>query len=159
MNKALNNKGEAYPFICALIVAIMMIFSVILTYASIITKVNVMKSNTEIVFDSFVANNSIRIYANIKQGNNAMNGIDADGFNSAIKDFCTFAESGNKYYHYDAEGKEQFSITKPVITYIEDKTLELKVSYTMYVPLYFAGTKVTTAHIPVVISSALNDKK
>lgn len=158
MKKILNSKGEAYPLVCAMIVVILMIFSVILTYASVITKVNVMKSNTEIVFDSFIANNSIKIYANIKQGNNAMNGIDAEGFNELLKNFCTFDENENLYYNSDAEGKKQFSITKPVITYIEDEKLELKVSYTMYVPLTFSGKTITTAQIPITITSALNAK-
>lgn len=158
LKKYLNSKGESYPLICTFILVIMMIFSVIFTYSAVITKVNVMKSNTEIVFDSFVANNSIRIFANIKQGNNAMEGIDDTEFQKSIKKFCMLELSGGMLYSNNAEGEEQYHITVPVIEYTEDGKLELKVSYTMYIPVHFAGAKIATARIPVKITSALQNK-
>ena len=45
-----NTKGEIYVFICVFVLVIMTVFSVIFTYASIITDVKVQKTNTEIVF-------------------------------------------------------------------------------------------------------------
>ena len=57
-----NKKGEIYVFICVFILCVMTVFSVIFTYASIITTARLQKTNTQVVFDSFVANNSILIF-------------------------------------------------------------------------------------------------
>lgn len=108
---------------------IMTVFSVIFTYASIITDVKVQKTNTEIVFDSFVSNNSIIIYNNIKQGKNATDGVDTSKFRTSLKEFCTFVEKDGKYYSIDADGSEKFNMTVPEMGFIEDEKLELYVTF------------------------------
>lgn len=158
MKRILNTKGEIYVMICVYVLIIATVFSVIFTYASAVTLVKVQKSNTEIVFDSFITNNSIIIFNNIKQGRNATDGVDTSQFYTAIKSFCTLDERSGKYYSIDANGTEKFSMTIPQIEYIEDEKLELYVSFTMYVPIRFAGQTVSTANVPVKIKSALTSK-
>ena len=150
-----NTKGEIYVFICVFVLVIMTVFSVIFTYASIITDVKVQKTNTEIVFDSFVSNNSIIIYNNIKQGKNATDGVDTSKFHTSLKEFCTFVEKDGKYYSIDADGSEKFNMTVPEMGFIEDEKLELYVTFTMNIPIRFAGKTVQTAHIPVKVTSEL----
>lgn len=150
-----NTKGEIYVFICVFVLVIMIVFSVIFTYASIITDVKVQKTNTEIVFDSFVSNNSIIIYNNIKQGKNATDGVDTSKFRTSLKEFCTFVEKDGKYYSIDADGSEKFNMTVPEMGFIEDEKLELYVTFTMNIPIRFAGKTVQTAHIPVKVTSEL----
>lgn len=150
-----NTKGEIYVFICVFVLVIMTVFSVIITYASIITDVKVQKTNTEIVFDSFVSNNSIIIYNNIKQGKNATDGVDTSKFRTSLKEFCTFVEKDGKYYSIDADGSEKFNMTVPEMGFIEDEKLELYVTFTMNIPIRFAGKTVQTAHIPVKVTSEL----
>ena len=150
-----NTKGEIYVFICVFVLVIMTVFSVIFTYASIITDVKVQKTNTEIVFDSFVSNNSIIIYNNIKQGKNATDGVDKSKFRTSLKEFCTFVEKDGKYYSIDADGSEKFNMTVPEMGFIEDEKLELYVTFTMNIPIRFAGKTVQTAHIPVKVTSEL----
>lgn len=137
---------------------VLITFSVILVYSSSITVVRLQKANTETVFDSFVAKNSILIYSNIKQGKNATDNLNTGPFYTMLTDFCTLDESGGMYYAYDAEGAEKFRMTKPQMGFIEEDTLELYVTYTMYVPIRFAGQTVTTAEVPVKVTSALNSK-
>ena len=153
-----NRKGEIYVTVCIFVLVIVTVFSVILSYASVITNVNVQKTNTEIVFDSFVANNSIIIYNNIKQGKNATDGVRADSFHSSLKQFCTLDARDGKWYSLDADGTEKYSMTVPQIGYTKVETLELYASFTMYVPIRFAGRTVTTAVIPVTVTSALTSK-
>lgn len=150
-----NTKGEIYVLICVFVLVIMIVFSVIFTYASIITDVKVQKTNTEIVFDSFVSNNSIIIYNNIKQGKNATDGVDTSKFRTSLKEFCTFVEKDGKYYSIDADGSEKFNMTVPEMGFIEDEKLELYVTFTMNIPIRFAGKTVQTAHIPVKVTSEL----
>ena len=137
---------------------IFIIFSVIFTYASVISEVKVQKTNTEIVFDSFVANNSIIIYNNIKQGKNATDGVNTENLLSAMKEFCTLDEENGMYYNKNVNGTEQYRMTVPQLGYIEDEKLELYLSFTMYVPIRFAGQTVSTATIPLKITSELTSK-
>lgn len=153
-----NKKGEIYVFICVFILCVMTVFSVIFTYASIITTARLQKTNTQVVFDSFVANNSILIFRNIKQGKNATEGLNTAPFCTALKDFCTLDESDGMYYAVDTDGTEKYRMTKPHMDFLEDETLELVLTFTMYVPIRFGGTTVTTATIPVRISSVLQSK-
>ena len=69
-----NKRGDTYVTVCVFMLVIFMIFSAVFTFASAVTLIKVQQSNTEIVFDSFIANNSILIYNNIKMGNSAILG-------------------------------------------------------------------------------------
>ena len=144
--------------VCVLILIIVTAFSVIFTYTSVITQVRLQKTNTRIVLDSFVANNSIRIYGNIKRGSNAMNGIDVVTFNSSLIDFCSLDNRNGMLYCEDADGGEKYRMTVPAVGYVEDERLALCVNYTMYVPVRFAGVTVATAEVPVEVRSALESK-
>lgn len=95
-----DRKGSSYVPVCVFILVILMCFSVILVYASSITVVRLQKTNTETVFDSFVAKNSILIYSNIKQGKNATDHLNTAPFYTLLGDFCTLDEAGGMYYAY-----------------------------------------------------------
>lgn len=153
-----SKRAEGYVPICTFIIVILITFSVILVYASSITVVRLQKTNTETVFDSFVAKNSILIYSNIKQGKNATEHLDTAPFYTMLKTFCTLDEENGMYYSYDDDGEEKYRMTKPQMAFLEEDTLELYVTYTMYVPIRFAGHTVTTAEIPVKVISELNSK-
>ena len=153
-----NKKGETYVLICVFILLIMTVFSVIFTYSSVITTARLQKTNTEVVFDGFVANNSILIFNNIKQGKNATEGLNTASFYTALKQFCTLDENGGMYYAVDTDGAEKYRMTVPQIGYLEEESLELYVTFTMYVPIRFGGATVTTATIPMRISSVLQSK-
>ena len=49
-------------------------------------------------------------------------------------------------------------MTKPHMDLLEDETLELVLTFTMFVPIRFGGVTVTTATIPVHITSVLQSK-
>lgn len=153
-----NTKGEVYVWVCVFVLCVVTVFSVIFTYASVITTVRLQKTNTEVVFDSFVANNSILIFNNIKQGKNATEGLNTAPFYTTLKHFCTLDESGEMYYAMDVDGTEKYRMTKPHMDFLEDETLELVLTFTMFVPIRFGGVTVTTATIPVRITSVLQSK-
>ena len=153
-----NTKGEVYIWVCVFVLCVVTVFSVIFTYASVITTVRLQKTNTEVVFDSFVANNSILIFRNIKQGKNATDGLNTAPFYTTLKHFCTLDESSEMYYAVDTDGTEKYRMTVPQISYLEEDTLELVLTFTMYVPIRFGGVTVTKATIPVRITSVLQSK-
>lgn len=153
-----NTKGEVYVLVCVFMLIIITTFSVVLTFSSVVTMINLQKENTEVVFDSFIAKNSIVIFNNIKQGKNAIDGVDSDEFYTSLKTFCTLDEQNGKLYSIDENGDEKYKMTIPQIGFTSEGHLELFVTYIQYVPIKFGGVTVATARVPIKITSALQSK-
>lgn len=153
-----NKRGEGYIQVCVLIIVICMILSVFVTFAGAVNVVRLTQRNTKTVLESYVTKNSIEIYNSIKQGTNDADSINASEFISDLADFCTFAKSGNYYYHKDANGRTEYYITKPTVGFTESGKLRLYVSYTLYVPIYFDNKQISTARIPITVKIDLDER-
>ena len=153
-----STKAEGYITPCVLIIIFVMIFSIIFTYSASISKVNLMRENTKVVLDSFVTQNSTEIYNSIKQGNDYTEAIDAEEFRTSLISFCTLEIENGMLYSYDADGKELYRITEPVLSFRNENELELVVTYTISIPMWFAGTEFASANIPIEVTSILTEK-
>lgn len=153
-----STKAEGYITPCVLIIIFVMIFSIIFTYAASISKVNLMRENTKVVLDSFVTQNSTEIYNSIKQGNDYTEVIDTEEFRTSLISFCTLEIENGMLYSYDADGKELYRITEPVLSFRNENELELVVTYTISIPMWFAGTQFASANIPIEVTSILTEK-
>ncbi len=153
-----SNKGEAYPMVCVYIILFTALLTMVITYTSAISKVTIMRENTKVVLDSYVAENSITIYQSIKQGNDYTESINEEDFRTALMEFCTLENNGDKLYSVNEDGTEKFSLTIPTVSFREANELELVVNYTMSIPLSFAGMSFTTASIPIETTSILTEK-
>ena len=153
-----STKAEGYITPCVLIIIFVMIFSIIFTYSASISKVNLMRENTQVVLDSFVTQNSTEIYNSIKQGNDYTEAIDTEEFRTSLISFCTLEIENGMLYSYDADGKELYRITEPVLSFRNENELELVVTYTISIPMWFAGTQFASANIPIEVTSILTEK-
>lgn len=153
-----STKAEGYITPCVLIIIFVMIFSIIFTYSASISKVNLMRENTKVVLDSFVTQNSTEIYNSIKQGNDYTEVIDTEEFRTSLISFCTLEIENGMLYSYDADGKELYRITEPILTFRNENELELVVTYTISIPMWFAGTEFAFANIPIEVTSILTEK-
>ena len=153
-----SNKGEGYIVPCVFILIFAMIFAMIFTYSASISKVNLMRENTKVVLDSFLTQNSTKIYNSIKQGNDYTEAIDTEEFRTSLISFCTLEIENGMLYSYDADGKELYHITEPVLSFREANELELVVNYTISIPLWFAGHQFPSANIPIEVTSILTEK-
>ena len=153
-----NQKGEGYIVPCVFILIFAMIFAMIFTYSASISKVNLMRENTKVVLDSFLTQNSTEIYNSIKQGNDYTEVIDTEEFRTSLISFCTLEIEDGMLYSYDADGKELYHITEPVLSFREANELEFVVNYTISIPLWFAGHQFPSANIPIEVTSILTEK-
>ena len=153
-----NKRGEGYVQVCVLILIVCMLLAVFITFATAVNMVWLTERNAKTVLESYVMKNSIRIYNSIKQGMNETDAIDAGEYISDLTSYCTFHKIQDRLYHYDGDGKVDFYISEPTVTFAERNKLKLIVSYTTYIPIYFAGTQVTTATIPVTVKLNLEGK-
>ena len=153
-----NQKGEGYIVPCVFILIFAMIFAMIFTYSASISKVNLMRENTKVVLDSFLTQNSTEIYNSIKQGNDYTEAIDTEEFRTSLISFCTLEIENGMLYGYDADGKELYHITEPVLSFREANEFEFVVNYTISIPLWFAGHQFPSANIPIEVTSILTEK-
>ena len=153
-----NKRGEGYVQVCVLVLILCLILSVFLTFVYAVNFVRITERNAETVLENYVMKNSIRIYNSIKQGTNETDAIDAGEYVSDLTSFCTFNKIRDRLYHYDGDGNVDYYISEPTVRFAERNKLKLIVSYTTYVPIYFAGTQVTTATIPVTVKLNLEGK-
>ena len=153
-----NKRGEGYVQVCVLVLILCLILSIFLTFVYAVNFVRIAERNAETVLESYVMKNSIRIYNSIKQGTNETDAIDAGEYVSDLTSFCTFNKIRDRLYHYDGDGNVDYYISEPTVKFAEKNKLKLIVTYTTYVPIYFAGTRVTTATIPVTVKLNLEGK-
>ncbi|MCR5694362.1 MAG: hypothetical protein K6G89_05255 [Clostridia bacterium] len=153
-----NKRGEGYVQVSVLIIAICMILSVFVTFASSVNVVRLTERNSKTVLESYLMKNSIEIYDSIKQGNNDADSLDASEYISDLSDFCTFAKAGSYYYHKDENGRIEYYISKPTVGFTETGKLRLYVSYRLYVPIYFDNIRIRTAQIPITVKIDLEER-
>lgn len=153
-----NKRGEGYIMTCVLIIIICMLLSVFITFFTAVNVVKTVQRNSRVVLDSFVMENSIEIYDSIKNGNDDTAVLDNSKYIESLTEFCTFVKSGARYYNYDQEGNGQYSISEPQMSFAVDTKLKVRVKYSVYIPIYFAGYRVSTAEVPLTVESDFNEK-
>ena len=153
-----NRRGEGYIPICVTVVILCMLISVFVTFASAVNIVRQTERNSRVVLDSFVMKNSIIIYNSIKQGTDITASVNQSEYISDFSLFNSLDLRGNLLYCYDEDGNEQYRLTKPTISFIQGNRLKIQVQYTIRIPLYFAGIKVSEAIIPMTVVSRFDEK-
>jgi hypothetical protein len=142
-----------------IVLIVAMVFSVILTYASIMTIVQTTKSNTERVLNSFVIENSAYIYDSIKNGSNFTTAIDTNYFVYKFYLDGTLDYDEGYFYNRDSKGDTIFRMTTPQTTFTVNQTLNLTCTLDVLIPIDFAGKRVTELRIPIRVKTSYNLKE
>lgn len=158
MKQLKNKRGDGYVFPCIMIVVVCMMLSIFIFFAGAVNMVRITKENTKLVLDSYVMKNSIAIYNSIKQGNDFTEALDQNVYIDNLCSFCTLVKSGYFLYAYDENGQIKYMMTQPTITFREENTLKIRLSYTVYVPVRFNGKIVRYAIIPATVDSSFIEK-
>jgi len=135
-----------------------MMLSVFIFFAGVVNMVRITQENTKVVLDSYVMKNSIEIYNSIKQGSDYTDVLDQNVYIDDLCDFCSLEKCGSYLYNYNEDGSLKYRITCPTITFREENTLKIELSYTLYVPVRFNGVIVRYAVIPVTVDSSFTEK-
>lgn len=150
-----NKRGASYVQVCVIVLVLVMILAAVLFYASSMTIVQQSKENTALILDSYVMKNSIDIYLYIKQGNDYNRKIDQKYYISQYLSRFSLDSSNNMLYSVGEDGETIYKMTVPQVSYVVDKTLNLKAAYDLMIPVRFAGQTITWMTIPMEVKSAL----
>ena len=160
MKKLLKDtRGGGYFTPCVITIVIAMILSAVLFYAQCMTIIQTTRADTERVLESFIMKNSIDIYNSIKQGHDFTEDFDKDFYISKTSSELSLDSSKNRLYNYGADGEIVYSMTSPYVTYKVDKALNLKASYTVMIPVIFAGEHIFDLEIPITVTRSLTLKE
>lgn len=153
-----NNRGEGYIEICIFVVIFCIILSVMISFVTTVETIRQTKRNSRVVLDSFVMKNSVEIYDSIKQGEDTVYGLDSERYIAELCSFCSLQRGTDCLIFADENGNEVYTITKPIMEFADTNRMKIKISYTVQVPLNFAGLQVTKVNIPITVTSNLNQK-
>ena len=154
----LNKRGSSYFQPVVVILVIAMILSVVFFYATTKSTIETTRDNTKRVLDSYVMKNSIEIYNSIKQGNDFTEAIENSFYISSVSEELSLDYGTGYLYTVDANGDIVYRMTNPDVTYKVDNTLQLKASYDLQMPVWFAGQIIYWFTVPVTVSSSLTLK-
>lgn len=144
----------------AVIVLILsMLFSVILTYAGMVTILQTARDNTTLALDSFVTHNSIQIYDSLKQGNEETDSLEENIFENEIFSLFSLDIQGDTLYSVDEKGNMSYFMTIPNVDFAYANTLKLSASYIVTIPVRFAGKEITELQIPQAVTAYYNLKQ
>lgn len=135
-----------------------MAFSVVLTYASIMTIVQTTQSNTERVLESFVIENSTYIFSSIKNGNSFTSSINSNYFINRFYIDHTLDYEDNFFYNRDSKGSYVYRMTVPQTAFTVNNTLNLTCTFDLLIPINFAGKRITEMRIPIKVKTSYNLK-
>lgn len=160
MKKLLKDtRGGGYFTPCVITIVIAMILSAVLFYAQCMTIIQTTRADTERVLESFIMKNSIDIYNSIKQGHDFTEDFDENFYISQTSSELSLDSSKNRLYNYGADGEIVYSMTSPRVTHKVDKALKLKASYTVMIPVTFAGEHIFDLEIPITVTRSLTLKE
>ena len=154
----LNNKGGGYVTVCVITIVIAMILSAVLFYAQCMTIIQTTRDNSELVLESFIMKNSVLIYDSTKQGHDLTEYFDENDYISEISSRFSLDIQENALYSYGENGEMIYAMTNPYVTYKVDNALKLKVSYTVMIPVEFAGKRLFDLQIPLTVTRSFTLK-
>ena len=142
-----------YIKITVWVLVLMMLFSIILTYASLMTLTQMAQDNMRLALDGFVIRNSILIHDSVKNGNDLTEWIDEWDFFYQMESTVNLVQNEDFWVYLDEDGNVLYEITAPRVEFIDDGHLRLCAEYEMIYRVEFAGTYFTTMYIPQRVES------
>ena len=143
-----SKKGEAYIYVCVLVLSISMLVSVVILYMGLLAQVQIQKRDVKNKLDSCVAEYATEAFDSIKQGDNY-----------ELLDLEKLKE--NAYRHLGF-GSDDTSITydngnctmsRPTVTTLSGNGFGLTATYTVSFPISWGGKTFADLQVPITVTS------
>ena len=148
-----DRSGDSYVKTVVLILVISMVFSVVLTYSSLMAMVAKTKEDTQRVLDSFIIENAEIIYGSVKNGNHQTTAAYSERLRVLLAEELGINKTGGTLHSKDGRGDIVFTYDDSVTSQIKSGVLELKTNFDLVFPVDFAGNKITDLRIPIEVKA------
>lgn len=150
IKKKLNSKnGEAYFYLCVIVVFICMLISVVILYMGLMAQVRIQKKDVRSRLDSLLASYATEEYDSLKQGSEKEDYLAWSTLESETYAVLGFPDESDITYMYPNGGK----ISRPTVTILKGNGFGVTVEYTAFFPIQWNGVVYSELEIPVTVTS------
>ena len=153
-----NKRAEGYVRTCIMIFIFCIAIAVFTSFLLAVNTVRISKRNTYKVIDGYVTAKSIDAFDSIKMGTNYIESFDEETFTDYFCEYNGMTKNGSVLIAKTNTGIEKYRVSNLELSFIEDKTLKLKVEYLITIPISFGNFNVMNAEVPITINSKLTNK-
>ena len=149
-----NRKAEGTVWGCVITVFCCMMLALFLTFFEALESAKTSKREAKTVLDAMVTENAVIEFDSLRDSHSSTEEIAGDAYTERLTDFAELNRNGDSYIK-EKNGREIYRISSPVLVANADT---LTVTYTLSVPIYFAGQKLAPAVFPVTVEAKYKDK-
>lgn len=151
IKEALKDKnGDAYIWLCVIVVFISMLLSVLILYMGLLSQVQIQKREVQQKLDSYLAEYATKAFDAIKQGEPYESYIDYAEFKGGVYQKMGFPTSDATVYRYD---NGNCTMTRPSVTILRGDGFGLTLRYTAIFPIRWNGNTYKSLEVPIAVSS------
>ena len=147
----LNNKrGDAYIYLCVLVIFICLLVSVIILYMSLTAQIQIQKKDVQAKLDSFVSERATEEYEALKQGSEKDYYFKWADIEAEADSALGFSDNSDEVYIY-ANGN--CTMTRPEITILRGNGFGVTAEYIAIFPVVWNGSSWGNIEIPITVTS------
>ena len=151
IKKTLKSKnGDAYIWLCVIVVFISMLLSVLILYMGLLSQVQIQKREVKTKLDSVVSEYATEMFGAIKQGAPSEQYIDYDGL--VRKTYARLGFPNDTVTEY-AYPNGNCLMMRPLITALKGDGFGITVRYTVVFPIRWNGKTYQSLKVPITVSS------
>ena len=151
IKKKLNSQnGEAYFYLCVIVVFFCMLISVLILYISLTAQVQIQKKDIRSKLDNLLASHAAEEYDSLKQGAEMEDYFAWSILESKTYEALGFPVESDTVYIYE---NGNCRMTRPTVTILKGNGFGVKVDYLAIFPIQWNGTVYSELEIPVTVTS------
>ena len=154
MNALQSKKGEAYIFLCVIVLFMSLLLSVLVLYMGLTSQVQIQKRETQRKLDSYIAAYSTEVFDALKQGESYEKYINWSEFRAGALPALGFSGQKNVYVYPNGN----CTLVEPTVTLLRGEGFGLTVRYVAKYPVTWGGKSYGELAIPVTVTSYYKTK-
>lgn len=159
IKKVIGNKdaNSSITWVCIILFfIILMVF--MMSFSTAIDTIEGQRGVAKHALDSYVDENAIRIYTEVKQHSDFTDTLFEEEFAELFIEQSGLVEKDGKYVYQTEGNGDLYYITRPTLSYEESYSAKLIMSYTLSVPVHFGELGTVWVDIDMNIISRFNPK-
>lgn len=146
---ASSEKGESYIYVCALVLFISALVSVVIMYLGLMAQVQIQKRDVETKLDNVVAEYAVEAFDSVKQGNSLDRVIDLDKLRQNAYTALGFDVYAESIVYPNGNCK----MSRPTVTALSGNGFGLTATYTVSFSVKWSGKTFADLTIPITVTS------
>ena len=155
IKEALKDKnGDAYIWLCVIVVFISMLLSVLILYMGLLSQVQIQKRDMKHKLDGYISDYATVAFNAVKQGEAYEVYVDYENLANGCLPSLGFTQS-DSVYRYD---NGNCTLVEPEVKVLRGDCFGITVRYTVVFPIKWNGNAYKSLEVPITVSSYYKSK-